>query len=145
MNNPLRVIVDADGIIAQANPNDSHHQDAVVISEFLVNKNAQVVYPSTAIAESNAFMQRVLNSPASAYDTAVIFTDPHVQVADVTQEVLKNAMRYFSPTTSKKNTLFDCIVAAVAQEYKADAIFSFDKFYKSKGFTLVTDLVKVNK
>jgi len=145
MNNPLRVIVDADGIIAQANPNDSHHQDAVVISEFLVNKNAQVVYPSTAIAESNAFMQRVLNSSASAYDTAVIFTDPHVQVADVTQEVLKNAMRYFSPTTSKKNTLFDCIVAAVAQEYKADAIFSFDKFYKSKGFTLITDLVKVNK
>ncbi len=142
MNNPLRVIVDADGIIAQANPNDSHHQDAVVISEFLVNKNAQVVYPSTAIAESNAFMQRVLNSSASAYDTAVIFTDPHVQVADVTQEVLKNAMRYFSPTTSKKNTLFDCIVAAVAQEYKADAIFSFDKFYKSKGFTLITDLVQ---
>ncbi len=142
MNNPLRVIVDADGIIAQANPNDLHHQDAVVISEFLVNKNAQVVYPSTAIAESNAFMQRVLNSSASAYDTAVIFTDPHVQVADVTQEVLKNAMRYFSPTTSKKNTLFDCIVAAVAQEYKADAIFSFDKFYKSKGFTLITDLVQ---
>ena len=47
---------------------------------------------------------------------------------------------YFNPDTSKKNTLFDCTVAAVAEEYKADAIFSFDKFYKSKGFKLASEL-----
>ena len=111
-----------------------------MISESLANMNAQVIYPATAIVEANAYMQRVLNSTASAYGTAVVFTDPNVQVAEINQETIKNAMQYFSPTTSKKNTLFDCIVAAVANDNKADAIFSFDKFYKSKGFKLASDL-----
>ena len=140
VNNPPKIVVDADAIIAQANPNDQHHQTATMISESLANMNAQVIYPATAIVEANAYMQRVLNSTASAYGTAVVFTDPNVQVAEINQETIKNAMQYFSPTTSKKNTLFDCIVAAVANDNKADAIFSFDKFYKSKGFKLASDL-----
>ena len=140
MNKRLTIIVDADAIIAQADPNDLHHQAATLISESLVNTSAQVIYPVTAIAESNAYMQRVLNSTASAYGTAVVFTDPSIQVAEVNQETLRNALRFFSPTTSKKNTLFDCTVAAIAEEYKADAIFSFDKFYKKNGFKLVSEL-----
>jgi len=145
MNNPLKVIVDADAIIAQVDPNDAHHETATRISAALVNINAHVIYPVTAIAESNAYMQRVLNSGASAYGTAVVFTDPGVQVAEVNQKTLRNAVKYFAPTTSKKNTLFDCIVAAVAEEYKADAIFSFDKSYQGKGFRLTNELEDLNK
>lgn len=74
------------------------------------------------------------------YGTAVTFTEPGIQVVEVNQETIKTAIKYFSPTTSKKNTLFDCIVAGVAEENKADAIFSFDKFYKSKGFKLASEL-----
>lgn len=144
MNNPPKIIVDADAIIAQTDPNDKHHQTASTISEYLEHINAHVVYPVTAIAESNAYIQRVLSSTASAYGTAVVFVDPNVHIAEVNQETLKGALKYFSPTTSKKNTLFDCIVAAVAEEYKADAIFSFDKFYKSQGFKLARELPELN-
>src|SRR3989344_9418094 len=140
MNNFPKVVVDADAIIAQADPNDKHHQTATAISESLVKRNAQVVYPVTAITESNAYMQRVLNSTASAYGTAVIFTDPSVQVAEVNQEVIKSALKYFNPKTSKKNTLFDDIISAIAKEKQADAIFSFDKFYPRNGFKLASDL-----
>src|SRR5579871_4688570 len=122
VNNPPMIIVDADAIIAQADPNDAHHKTATEISESLVNMNAQVVYPATAVAEANAYMQRVLNNTASAYGTAVVFTNPDVQVANISQETIRSAIKYFSPTTSKKNTLFDCIVAAVAEKYEADAI-----------------------
>ena len=141
MNKPLKVVVDADAIIAQVNPYDHHHLIAGSISKYLIEMNAQLIYPSTAVVESNAFIQRPLNSTASAYGTAVVFTNPDVQIAEVNQKTLKNALKYFSPTTSKKNTLFDCIVAAVAEEQKADAIFSFDKFYKKKGFKLASELI----
>src|SRR3989344_4584116 len=124
MNKPPTVVVDADAIIAQADPNDKHHLTAIKISEFLANTKAQVVYPVTAIT----------------YGTAVIFTDPSVQVAEVNQEVIKSALKYFNPKTSKKNTLFDCIIAAIAKEKQADAIFSFDKFYPRNGFKLASDL-----
>ncbi len=140
MNKHRKVIVDADAIIAQADSNDKHHYTAKTIAESLVQMNVQVFYPATAIAESNAYIQRVLNNTASAYGIAVILTEPHVHIAEVNQQTLKMAMKYFSPTTSKKNTLFDCIVAAVAEEYKADAIFSFDSFYKKKGFKLASEL-----
>lgn len=140
MNEPPLVVVDADALIAQANPNDIHHKQATDISNNLVNLNAQVIYPATAVAEAMAHMQRVLNSIASAYGTTQLMTDPSVQIAEVNQQTLTRALKYFSPTTSKKNTLFDCIVAAVAEENKADAIFSFGQFYKTKGFKLALEL-----
>ena len=138
--NKLIVIGDADSIIAQTNPNDVHHQKATVISNTLKNKDAQVIYPATAILEAVTHMQRVLNSTASAYGTAVFFSNPNIQVAEVNQDTLRGAIKYFDPDTSKKNTLFDCTVAAIAQKYQADAIFSFDKFYKKKGFKLASEL-----
>jgi predicted nucleic acid-binding protein len=140
MTKPPIVIVDADAIIAQTNPEDIHHQKANLISQNLVNMHAQVIYPATAIAEAVTHMQRVLNSTASAYETTEIMTEKEAQVAEINKQTLATAIKYLSPTTSKKNTLFDCIVAAVAKEYKADAIFSFDHFYTKKGFKLAQDL-----
>ena len=134
------VIGDADAIIAQTDPQDVHHKKAISISNELKNQDAQIIYPVTAVLEAATHMQRVLNSTASAYGTAIVFSNPDIQVAEVNHDTLKNALNYFSPKTSKKNTLFDCVVAAVAEEYKADAILSFDKFYKSKGFKLASEL-----
>ena len=140
MSNPPLVIVDADAIVAQAYPNDSNHGRAVTISDKLNNLSAQVIYPATAVVEATTVLQGRLNSPATAYGTASVFAGPNVNIAEVNQKTLTNAINYFSPTTSKKNTLFDCVVMAVADEYKADMIFSFDKVYKSKGYKLASDL-----
>jgi len=141
MNNPPIIVVDADAIIGQTDPKDPHHQKASEISQMLINLNAQVLYPVTAVAEANAYMQRVLKSSAGAYGTAQFMAGPETNIIEVNKQTLIGALSYFSPKTSKKNTLFDCIVAAVAVEYKADAIFSFDKFYKSKGFKLASELL----
>lgn len=140
MNNGPIVVVDADAIVAHASPKDDLHNKAVNVANKLIQLNAKVLYPTTAIAEATTHMQRVLNSGATAYGTTTAFTDSNVNVVEVNQETIKHAVQFFSPTTSKKNTLYDCIIAAVAEEHKADAIFSFDKFYKTKGFTLASDL-----
>jgi len=141
MSRQLKVIADADSIIAQAVFNDNHHKKAIQISEFLISTNAQVIYPATAIIEAITYMQRVLNSSNSAYATAIVFTDPDIKVEEVNQKILSRAISYFSPTISKKNTMFDCIVASIAEGYSADAIFSFDKFYKKCGFKLASEMI----
>jgi len=140
MNKRPIIIVDADAIIAQTNPEDLLHKKATTISKKLIDMDAEVYYPVTAIAEAATHMQRVLNSNASAFGTAQIMTGQDAQVLEVNKDTLTNAVEYFSPTASKKNTLFDCIVAALAKEHKADAIFSFDSFYKKRGFNLAEDL-----
>ena len=134
------VVGDADAIIAQANPDDSNHNEAVRIAHEFITSQVRVIYPVTAVIEAVTHIQRALNSGATAYGTASLMVDPAVEVVEVNKQVLDCAVKYFSPTTSKKNTLFDCVVAATAEEYKADAIFSFDKFYKSKGFKLASEL-----
>lgn len=140
MNNPV-VIVDADAIVAQAFPDDSNHQLAVKTSLKLNELNAQVIYPVTAILEATTVLQGRLNSSATAYGTArALIADPNVPTIGVTNQIIMNALKHFDPSKSKKNTLFDCVIVAIADEYKADAIFSFDKFYKSKGFKSASDL-----
>lgn len=141
MNKQPIVVVDADALIAQTNPKDIHHQKATAISKSLIKQDAQVLYPITTIIEATTHMQRVLNSTVSAYGTAQLMTSPDAQVVEINKQTLGNALQYFSPKTSKKNTLFDCIVVAIAEEYKADAIFSFDKFYQKKGFKLASELI----
>lgn len=140
VNNPLVIVADADAIVAQASPEDNLHSKAVKVAEKLTQLNANVLYPATAITEAITHIQRVLNNGATAYGTAIAFTDPNVNVVEINQEIVKHATQFFSPATSKKNTLYDCIIAAVAEENKADAIFSFDKFYKKKGFKLASEL-----
>lgn len=140
MNKPPIVVVDADAIVAQASPNDNLHAKAVKIAKRLEQLNAQVLYPATAIVEAITHIQRVLNSGATAYGTAIAFSDPNINVVGVNQEIIGQATQFFSPTTSKKNTLYDCIVAALAGEYKAEAVFSFDNFYKKNGFKLASEL-----
>lgn len=140
MSNQLKVVGDADAIVAQASPQDLKHNEAVKIARRLINSQANVIYPITAVVEAVTHIQRALSSGATAYGTAQLMSDPATQVVEVDKQTLINALKYFSPTTSKKNTLFDCIVAAVAEEHKADAIFSFDKFYKRKGFKLAGGL-----
>lgn len=140
LSKPPVVVVDADAIVAQAFPNDSNHERAVSISNRLNDLGAQVIYPASAVLEATTVLQGRLNSGLTAYGTATVFSDPNVQVAEVNQNTLTKAMIYFSPTTSKKNTLFDCVVMAVADENKANAIFSFDKLYEKKGYKLASEL-----
>lgn len=140
MSKQLLLVIDADAIIAQTNPDDALHVITQEISSKLVSLNARIIYPTTTLAEASAHIQRVLKDSATAFDVARTVRNPVFEIAEVNQETLLRALTYFSPTTSKKNTLFDCIVAAVAEDYDADAIFSFDKFYESKGFKLASEL-----
>jgi predicted nucleic acid-binding protein len=142
MNNPLIVIVDSDGIVAQSNLTDANHDLAVKISEKLVNLEAKVIYPSTTIFEATTTIARKFNNPKMAAGTLSIFTDPAMIIEPVDQYIVVGAAKYYDPKATKKNTTFDAAVAAVADKYKADYIFGFDGFYEKKGFKLVRDLLK---
>ena len=141
-NKPPVIVVDADAIVAQAHPQDANHKKALDDVKILKDLNAQIIYPSTAVCEAVTVLQHKLKKSATAYGTAVVFTDPNLEVVEINQETIRRAVNHFSPTTSKKNTLFDCIVLDTAEKYKADAIFSFDHFYESRGFKLVGELKK---
>ncbi len=142
MNNPLVVIVDSDGIVAQSNLTDANHNLAVKISEKLVDLGAKAIYPSTTIFEATTTIARKFNNPQMAAGTLSIFTDPSMIIEPVDQSIIVGAAKYYDSKATKKNTTFDAAVAAIADKYNADYIFGFDGFYEKKGFKLVKDLLK---
>ena len=140
MSKQLVVVIDSDAIIAQTNPDDVLHRKTLEVSLKLISLNARILYPTSTLAEASAHIQRVLKDSISAHNVAQTVRNPAFEIVEINQDTLLLALIYFSPTSSKKNTLFDCIVAAVAEEKQADAIFSFDNFYKKKGFKLASEL-----
>ncbi len=141
MTKSLLVIADADCIVAQSFAEDSHHETILDLVQKLDRLGGHILFPSTAIAEAITTLQRKFSNPQLAASTLELFTDPSIDIESVDQETLREASKLFDPSSSKHNTLFDCIVATVAKKYNADAILSFDDWYPKLGFKLAIDLL----
>ena len=140
MSKPLILVADADIIVAQAYINDALHKKTVQIGAKLAKDGAHIIFPSTTIAEAITTIQRKLSNPQLAATTLDLLTQKDMTIEAVDQEIIRQAKKLFNPSTSKHNTIFDCIVAVLAKKNRADAIFSFDDWYRKLGFTLVSEL-----
>lgn len=132
------VVIDADALVAQVFPDDANHEKAVKFSQLLADNQTILICPVTAILEATTVLQKKLNNGSLAHSIARAFLKSGVKVEPVNDLTLQRAVKIFESTMSKQDTLFDCVVLAIAKEKHADAIFSFDKFYISQGFSLVT-------
>lgn len=140
----MKIVVDSDGLIGSLNPEDIHYQTSQKILTMLLKKGAQLIYPATVIAESVTFLQGRLNNPELAKLVVQWTIDNKLNIETIDNMVLQKAALLMNFKGGKHHTLFDCIVAAVAEDQHADAIFSFDKFYKSQGFKLASDLPELD-
>src|SRR5713101_107838 len=129
MNNASLIIADADANVALSSKGDVNHQKAKHILESLSAPHASVLFPLTAICEATTAIQKKLNNPKIA--TYVID-----QVIAVERETIIQALSLFDPHGLKGNTLFDAVIATLSKQLEADAIFSFDQWYRKIGLRL---------
>jgi predicted nucleic acid-binding protein len=100
----------------------------------------RLLHPATTIAEAITTLQRRFTNPRATAELAQLVQDGNLTIEPITDGIIAAALTRFRPQGSKQNTLFDAIVATVAKQQQAVAIFSFDHWYESQGFTLVTHL-----
>ncbi len=136
------VIGDADSLIALFLDYDASHEQATLILKKLHKEEVTAIYPSTAIAETITTLLRKHSNPQLASYLTQEYKDDRFTVEYIDEKIMKLATEIFNPKGSKQNTFFDAIVAATAKELNADAIFSFDNWYKKLGFTLASDLYR---
>lgn len=139
-NNKIAV-GDADSLIALVNEDDANHKLAVEISRILLSKKIPIIYPTTAILEASANLQRGLSNYERAASILKNFIEDKFVTEEIDSGLIKEAYNYFSSTKSKKNTIFDSIVVVVGKKYRADFIFSFDEWYPQLGFKLTNELL----
>jgi len=139
------VIVDADAIIALSSTSDANYEKAKHVLQFLSSSKTATLFPTTAICEAVTVLRGRLNKPDDASRIIKKLQNGDFPIQAVDQEILMEAARLFNPLASKKNTLFDAVVATLAKRHKADAIFSFDGWYRKIGLTLASDLIAHSK
>lgn len=131
----MTVVIDTDALLALANSSDIHHSHAKDIAQQLVEVQAHIVMSPTTLAEFSLLCaKRIGQEPArrivqGAFDEYSVY--------ELTNEVVFQAITFYHRQTSLAESLFDCVVMAIAQRVKADAIFSFDKGYTKNGFVLI--------
>jgi predicted nucleic acid-binding protein len=145
MNNTRLIIADADAIVALSSKVDTNHERAKHILEDLATLHASVLFPITAVCEATTAIQKKLNNPeAASYVINQIEAD-NFPVQTIELKTLMTAFSLFKPQGSKRNTLFDAVIAALAKQLDAEAIFSFDGWYRKIGLTLVSDFIEQEK
>ena len=131
------IIGDADSLIALAYKDDSNHDKSRNISQELLSKGYQIIYPNTAILEAITALKRSLNLPDKAHLLNRQYKSGTFLVEYIDEELQRKASQLFEEkAVSKKNTIFDAVVAASAEKLEAETIFSFDKWYIKLGFKL---------
>ncbi|MBI2338505.1 PIN domain-containing protein [Candidatus Daviesbacteria bacterium] len=131
---------DADALIALAVARDANHKKAVEINNHLTKQNITIVFPNTAILEATTSLYRVLNLSEAAQRINDQYLQGDITVEYIDEKIQHRAGKIFQESKSKKNTIFDAVVAATAEKLGTDLIFSFDHFYKSQGLKLAGEL-----
>lgn len=136
MTNNL-VIVDADILVALVLVEDPHHKLATKINNTLIQNGILIVVPNTAILEAITALKRGLNQPEKAHLINRLYLQGKFNMEYITEEIQLRASQIFEEKAiSKKNTIFDAVIAATAEKFGTDTIFSFDKWYLKLGYKL---------
>lgn len=135
------VVVDSDSIFALYNPNDPLNTKATRTFQQLITQNFKLIYPTSVIFEIISLFQRVMPTLAVTVQFVNMVKDDAVLVHVVDDDILKQSVVLFNPTGSKKNTLIDCSVVAVAKKIKADGVFAYDSFYTKQGLKLAEEVL----
>lgn len=135
MSNKI-VVGDADSLVALAYKDDSNHIRAQKIGKWLFSLGYEIVYPNTAVLEAITALKRSLNLTDEAHLINRQYLSGAFQIEYIDEKIQWKASQRFEKTVSKKNTIFDAIVAETATKLKADYIFSFDSWYSREGFVL---------
>ena len=133
------VVGDADGLVALADEQDANHVKAQKISELLLKRGYEIVFPNTAIMEAITALKRAKNLPAKAHFLNKQYQAGAFLVEFVNEEIGRRASQRFEKTMSKKNTIFDAVVFETAEKLGADYIFSFDSWYSKEGINLAPE------
>jgi len=135
------VVVDSDAIFAIYNPNDPLNTKAIKTFQQLITQGYQLVYPSSVLFEVVSLFQRVLPTPKITTKLVEMIKNDRILIYIIDADTLKESAVLFNPSGSKKNTLIDCSVVAIAKKIKADGVFAYDNFYTRHGLSLAESLV----
>src|SRR3990167_10276774 len=112
------VVVDSDSIFAIYNPNDPLNTRATQTFQQLIAQGFQLIYPTSVLFEVISLFQRVLPTPTVTTKLIDMIKNDALLIQTIDSELLRKSAAIFKPAGSRRNTLIDCSVVAVAKKIK---------------------------
>lgn len=131
----MKILVDADVLIAIAKVDDTNHERAVATAA-KHTKATLFITPFTIPEAATVLSYRVSQQAAIQFIEDARrrkFIELPFEVASV-----EKADEIFLSQKKKGTSWVDCFNAAIYRANRMDAIFSFDRFYKRLGLKIIT-------
>lgn len=134
----MKILVDADALVALAKEDDANHRKAVKIAQRL-KKETLYVTPLTIPEAATVLSYRVSQKAAQRF-LKEARQRRLIELPMMTQASLL-ADEIFLKQNKKGTSWIDCLNVAMAQIHNLEGIFSFDRFYQKfgKNLSFLTD------
>ena len=124
----MKAIIDSDALFAVYNSQDSLHAKAKRILKQLKDGEAVLLATNLVFQESATLVSYRLGQ-AKARDFVGRLRKSDLKEVFVTPQLTHKTWQIFEKQIKKGTSFVDCANIIALKEFKADFIFSFDKFY----------------
>src|SRR3990172_519439 len=132
----MNAIVDTDALLGLFNINDTHHIKAVELATHIQNKGISIFILPTTLCEFALLASSRIGMKQAQQAIEALISSDYVSV-DITEKIVKESTTLYRQQSSKEESLFDCFVMVVTKRLHIDYVFSFDRGYEKRGFTLL--------
>lgn len=129
------ILIDADAIVAATNIHDSNHHKALFLGQKLEKLNLKKYMLNFVIAEIATVLSKKA-TPEHAHKFLEGIFSCGIEIIYIDEDFTKKTAELFNSYHKKGVSFVDCANLVVMEKLKIDKIFSFDKFYKDKLFTV---------
>lgn len=135
-----KVFVDTNIFVALKDKNDPTHKEAKEVALYLNEKNIKLYTSSDVIGETMTVLSRKLGKKVARFffDNYLKSGISEIFVDDIIHD---EARKLFFKIASKNISFIDCSSAIAMEQAKIDAVFTFDKHFKSLGSRLIGDIL----
>lgn len=124
----MKILVDADALVALAKEDDSHHQKAIKIASSL--KTANLYVTTLTIPEATTVLSYRVSQKAAKKFLKEARQRQLIELK-ITSQISRLVDEIFLKQRKKGTSWIDCLNVAMVEKHKLQGIFSFDKFYKN--------------
>ena len=126
------VIADSSALVSLASVSDRNYNQAISLSNQLVQENRQIIIPTEVFSETVNVLGRN-GSHQMAYGTANQILSSNPIIPETTPKIRQEALTKFK-NQPESVSYTDCIVMAFADEYETREIFGFDNAFRKNGY-----------
>ncbi len=126
------IIADTSGLVSLFSPNDHNYEAALDAANKLRNEHIDILIPVAVFVEFLNVLGRKVGHKAAIAAVSEL-TPPFLVLSESNNLLASPALNKFA-TVGQAVSFTDCLVMAVADEYKTLSIFGFDKQFEDAGY-----------